>query len=305
MDTIVVTGATGNVGSAVLTLLDPRTCTVRALVRCRPGRPVPGVEYHVGDLGDTDSVDRLLSGADRAFLACANSPDQVRLETHLIDRAVRQGLSRIVKLSAFGAAADAPVAFWRWHAEIEDHLAASGLEHVLVRPFFYMSNLLPALAPARALGLLFAPAGQARVAMIDPRDVAAVAVGTLTGGTGPDRALTLTGPEALDHHDVARAMTRVLGRQVAYQEIDETTARDQMVTSGLPGFVADQVLAVYARLRAGMQSQPDDSVRRITGHAARSLDDYLRHLDDGRPDASRPDVGRAGGREHSALRTRP
>lgn len=276
MSTIVICGATGNVGSALLELLDRRAHTVRGLARHLPARPLGGVDYRVGDLGDARVVDAALRGADAVFVACASSPRQVELESLVIDGAARHDVGNVVKLSAFGAAADAPVAFWRWHAQIEDHLETSGLPHTVLRPYFFMSNLLPALGPARASGLLLAPAGRARVAMTDPRDVAAVAARALTAGSTGRSVVTLTGPEALDHGQVAQAMTRALDRPVTYQDVGEEAARDHMVRSGLPGFAADQVLAVYACLREGMQSHADVSVWRCLGRDAHTIDDYLR-----------------------------
>lgn len=274
--TILVTGATDDVGSFVLPLLDRRRHRVRALVRRRPARPVAGVDYREGDPGDPAFVDGALAGAEAVFLACADHLGQESSEGHLVDRAARAGVGHLVLLSTFGAAPDAPVACWRRHGQLEEHLAGSGLPHTVLRPYVRMSALLPALDRARATGVLPAPAGTAQVALVDPRDVAAVAARLLTGGPGPQRVLTLTGPEALDHDQVAGALSRALEWPVSYQDVDEAAARAELLGSGLPAPEAEQVLAVYSFLRAGMQSRVQDSVWRLTGRNARALDDYLR-----------------------------
>lgn len=273
--TILVTGATGDVGSSVLPLLDRRGHGVRALVHRHPARPVAGVDYRVGDPGDTGFVDEALAGAGAVFLAGADHPGR-GVERHLVDRAARAGVGHLVLLSTFGAAPDAPVACWRGHGRLEEHLAGSGLPHTVLRPYVRMSALLPALDHARAAGVLPSPAGTAQVALVDPRDVAAVAARLLTGGPGPQRVLTLTGPEALDHDQVAGSLSRALEWPVSYQDVDEAAARERLLGSGLPVLEAEQVLAVYSCLRAGMQSRVQDSVWRLTGRDARSLDDYLR-----------------------------
>ena len=98
----------------------------------------------------------------------------------MIDAAAQAGVRRIVKLSARGAAIGAPVAYWHWHALIEQHLRASGVPAVMLQPGFLMTNLLGAAEHVRQQGMLFAPAAGARIAMIDPADVAAVAAVALT-----------------------------------------------------------------------------------------------------------------------------
>ena len=175
---IVVTGATGQAGSEVVRALAARGDRVRAFVR-DPGaarrKLGEDVELAVGDLADPRSVRAALDGADTLFLSCADDPRRVGWETSAIDAAVAAGVRRVVKLSAVGAEPGSPVAFWDWHGQVEEHLRASGTGWVILRSSWYMSNLLAAAAQVAAEGRLYAPAGQARVAMIDPRDVGAAA----------------------------------------------------------------------------------------------------------------------------------
>jgi uncharacterized protein YbjT (DUF2867 family) len=145
MTAVLVTGATGNVGSAVVAELTRRRAGVRAFVRdAAAARALLGddVELAVGELGDGESVARALDGVDRVFLACGNVPGQVEYETGVVDAAARAGVRRIVKLSAGGARAGSPLVFWDWHGRIEEHLAASGVPAVVLRPTSYMTNLL-------------------------------------------------------------------------------------------------------------------------------------------------------------------
>ena len=84
-------------------------------------------------------------------------------------------MRRLVKLSALGAEAGSPVAFWDWHARIERHLEASGVPWVVLRPRYYMTNLLGFVETVRSAGAVFAPAEGLKIPMIDPRDVGATA----------------------------------------------------------------------------------------------------------------------------------
>src|SRR5918911_1032860 len=141
---VLVTGATGTVGSHVVRALRDRGVAVRAFVRDREkAERMLGddVELAVGQFGDHGSVERALRGIDRLFLACGNVPGQVEHECAAIDAAARAGVARVVKLSGPRADVDSPLLFERWHGEIERHLLASGLPSVVLRPSAYMTNL--------------------------------------------------------------------------------------------------------------------------------------------------------------------
>ena len=175
MSTVLVTGAAGNIGSALVPLLTARGATVSALVR-DPSRAEPirgdNVSIQPGDFADPASLRRAVEGVDSVLLACGNVGDQVAYECATIDEAARAGGRRIVKLSVHGAAADSPVAYWRWHHQIERHLAASKVPAVVLQPSFLTTNFFGAADHVRDRGMLFAPAGPARISMIHPADVA-------------------------------------------------------------------------------------------------------------------------------------
>ncbi|HEY5788787.1 MAG TPA: NmrA family NAD(P)-binding protein [Microlunatus sp.] len=254
--TVLVTAATGTVGRHLVPLLEQRGATVRAFDRTADPEPQ-------------------LAGVDAVFLACPNVEAQVAYEVAVIDAAARAGVARLVKLSARGAALDSPVAFWDWHARIEQHLASSGLPAVVLRPGFSMANLLAQVDPVRTAGVLPVPAADARVAMIDPADVAVVASVALTDPELPTGAYELTGPAAIDFAEVARSWAAAAGRPVTYVDVPPDRAVPAMVAAGLPAFVADQIATVFAALRSGAQAEVSDDVRRLTGRSPRSIVDFL------------------------------
>ena len=135
---ILVVGATGNIGRALVPLLRQAGETVRALTRAedagntRP--PDLAVESVTGDLNDPASLDRALAGADSAFLVSSPDPRSVDQQSNFIDAARRAGLRHLVKSSVYGAQEPTEARFIRWHKEIEDHLTASGVPHTLIRP---------------------------------------------------------------------------------------------------------------------------------------------------------------------------
>jgi len=276
---VLVTGATGNVGSQVIQELLERGVPVCAFVR-DPGKTSAmlgeGVELAVGDFGDPESVRRALEGVDGVFLACANQPRQVEYETRVIDAAKEMGVRRIVKLSALGTEIGSPIAFWDWHARIEDHLRASKVPSVILRPSFSMANLLASAEAVQYTGKLFAPAGDAGISMIHPRDVGAAAAVALIGDEHEGETYTLTGPEAITFEGVAGQLSGEVGRDIEYLNVPDEAAQQSMTEQGLPGFVAGQIVAVFGILRGGAQEQPTDTVLALTGRGPLNFTEFAR-----------------------------
>jgi uncharacterized protein YbjT (DUF2867 family) len=279
-DMIVVTGATGNAGSEVVRALTARGERVRAFVR-DPGRArqVLGedVELAVGDFADPASVRAALEGADALLLSCADDPHRVGWETAAIDAAVAAGVRRIVKLSAAAAGPGSPVAFWAWHDQVEQYLRSCGTGWVILRANWYMSNLLAAASGVAAEGRLYAPAGQARIAMIDPRDVGAAAAAVLCSpghGASPGhegQTYLLTGPRAITYDEVAAGLSAATRSTVEFVDVPGDAAYQAMTGDGMPGFVAEQIVAMFAELRRGVAAQVSAAVETLTGSAARDF----------------------------------
>jgi uncharacterized protein YbjT (DUF2867 family) len=271
--TILVTGATGNVGGHVVRALTARGVAVRAFVRDpdRAARALgPDVELAAG------SLDRALAGADRVFLACGNVPEQVTFETAVVDAAAAAGVSRVVKLSGPDAAVDSPLIFERWHGEIERHLTASGLPRVLLRPRTYMTNLLAYARTVAETGMLFAPAGTAAISFVDPRDVGEAAAACLTGEGHEGRTYTLTGPEAITYERIAGELGTATGRTITYVSVGDEQARQAMTDAGLPPMVADAIVAIFAAQRAGSMASTTDTLRGLIGREPRTIADFAR-----------------------------
>jgi uncharacterized protein YbjT (DUF2867 family) len=175
---ILVTGATGHVGSELVRLLAERRTPARALIHS-PDRAAPierlGLEVALGDFDQPDTLDAAMAGCDHLFLLSPPNPRQPEQEQHLIDAAKRAGVGHVVKQSVPGADPDAKVVFGRWHAQIEQFLAHSGLAHTVLRPSYFMQNFLMSAQPVAEQGVLYGMTGEARISYIDTRDIAAVA----------------------------------------------------------------------------------------------------------------------------------
>ena len=279
MNKVLVTGATGNVGSHTVRELRDRGISVRAFVR-DPGKAAAelgdGVELAIGDFSDAASVRRALEGVEDVFLACSNDPRQVEYEIGVIDAAADLGARRIVKLSALGAQVGSPLAFWDWHGRIEGHLRASGIPSVVLQPSFYMTNLLAAAEGVRHEGALFAPAEGARISMIDPRDVGTAAAFLLAEDGHQEETYVLTGTEPITYERVAEELSAVAGRPIPFVAVPDEAARQALVGAGIPEFVAGQLVTLFGLLRQGAYEQTTDAVSGLSGREPRTLAAFVR-----------------------------
>lgn len=277
--TTLVTGATGTVGSHVIRTLTEKGVKPRAFVRDQTkatGLQGQDVEVAIGDYGNPDSLPAALDGVEHLFLTCANHPSQVAWETAMVDAAAAAGVRRIVKLSALGAEIGSPVAFFDAHGRIEAHLRGAGVPSVVLQPAFKMSNLLAGAPTVKEADAFMLPGAGAKVAMIDPRDVAQFAVEVLTGDGHDGRAYQLTGPEAVTFDEVAEHLSTIIGRRIGFVAIPDGAAVEHMVGNGVPEWFATNVVTQFRLLRQGTQTQVQDVVKVLTGREPRSIAEFLR-----------------------------
>ncbi len=276
---ILVTGATGNVGAAVVAELATTGRPVRAFVRDEQRareRLGAHVELAIGDFDDPGSLARALVDVEAVFLSSADQPNKVRHEIAVIDAARSVGVGRIVKTSTVGAEAGSPLPPFDWHGRIEDHLRASGVPSVVLHSYFYMTNLLGSAEPVRQTGKLFAPLGGAKIAMIDPRDTGAVGAAALTTDAHDGKILDLSGPESVTYEQVAEDLSAATGRTVEFVNIPDEAARQTFVDMGFPDWLLAHFGHLFPLLRSGVVAQPTDTVRAVTGREPRSFATWAR-----------------------------
>lgn len=271
---ILVTGATGNNGSEIVKALAASGAGVRGMVRKYPdcGRTVlPGVELVTADFEDPVSIRRALEGTDRAFLVTNSSERAEAQQLGFVEQARAAGLRHIVYLSQLHSATNSPVRFLRYHAVVEEAISTSGMVFTHLRPNLYMQALLGFRSSIASRGQSYAPAGDARVSIVDVRDIAAVAVAALTQDGHEGKTYDITGPEALTHAEMAAQLTTVLGRPVMFVDLPETAMRDAVRGFGFPEWQADGLIEDYAHYRRGEASAVSPSVQEITGRSAGSF----------------------------------
>ena len=275
---VLITGATGNVGSAVLDNLVTTDPGPRVLVRdeskARTMRD-RGVEAIVGDFFEPESLAPALEGVSTLLLITPHHPEQVAQATNVIQAAKDSGNDpRVVRLSVAQASHEAPTKNCRQHAQIEEELISSGLPYTLLRPTTFMQNTLATARTVSAEGRIYQPFKDGKLGMIDARDIGEVAAKALTEEGHEGKTYTLTGPKAITFYDVAEALSEVLGKEVDYVPISLEKAREAMLGMGLSEWKAE-VLIEYARAHSqGYSNFTTEDVEQLTGHTATSYREF-------------------------------
>lgn len=276
---ILVTGATGNTGSAVLQTLRERGAHVRAMVRARSDSARlsdPSVETVVANFDDTDSIDAALRGVTRAYLVTPSGPNAEAQQMRFAERAAAAGVQHVVKLSQLAADEASPVRFLRYHAAVERRIRELGLTFTFLRPNLYLQGLLAFQAMIAHEGRFMAPIGDARVSAVDVRDIASVAAVSLTEAGHDGKIYTITGPQAVTHGELATAIGTAIGRAVTFIDVPPAAFSAALLSAGLPAWQVDGLIEDYAHYARGEASAVSPSVREVTGRDARDVTAFAR-----------------------------
>jgi uncharacterized protein YbjT (DUF2867 family) len=270
---ILVTGASGNVGSAVVATLSQKGVPVRVATRrprsddARPGH----VEPVALDFLDPSTFAR---GCDAVFLlrppVVANTKNTL---VPFLDAARAEGVRQVVFLSVAGAGDNRMVP----HHAVERHLKLGPDAWTILRPGFFAQNLCDAYRRDIVEDdRLFVPAGDGLVTFVDVRDVAEVAVNALLGpATHHGRTYTLTGPDPVTFHQAAELLTAALGRPIRYEPAGMLAYAGHLKRRGMPMGQVVVLTLLHVGLRFGQAATVDPTLARLLDHQPRTLDQYI------------------------------
>lgn len=279
---ILVIGGRSKIGSALIEELGAKGERVRALARKGEGGGgfPQGLEVVVGDLADRASLRQAMDGADRVFLLCGPSEEEVELNRNAIDAARDAGIELLVRSSILGSDPSSAATFVRDHGLCDAYVRESRVPHAILRPNLFMQNVPETTIPSiDAHGNFYANAGSARISMVDTRDVGAAAAALLTGAGEAGAAYDVSGPEALSYKDVADKLTSSLGRAITYVDAPDEAVRDTLLGYGLGDWLAGSLVDLFQDYKRsgtdGYAAAVTDTVRQLTGRPPRSLDQLL------------------------------
>lgn len=276
---ILITGATGSVGTHLIKYLSEKNVSFRVLARksdrATKLSSIEGLELVYGDLTDKNSVKNALQGIEKVFLLTNSSETAETLQLNFVDMLRANGVQHVVKLSQLAATLHSPVRFLRYHATVEQKIKDMAMSYTFLRPNLFMQGLLGFKESIIKKGMFFAAAGDAKVSLVDVRDIAAVAAETLTSRGHENKIYDLTGPEAITHQQMADYFSKELKNAVKFIDVKPEDMHREVLKAGFPLWQADGLMEDYAHYARGEAAHVSATVRDITGNSPRNFQTFI------------------------------
>jgi len=241
-----ITVNSGNIGTRVALELARLGHQIILAVRT----PKPNTDWdHLGirqvlfDLNDVASMEQALTGSEAFFFVTPLVSNLIEAGSKAVLAAKRAGIRKIVRTSALGAGPGTPAQLPRWHYEVERIVETSGIPYTILRPATFMQNYLHEGIPAsiKSRNAFNSPLVDARVSLIDVRDVSSVAARVLIESGHQGKHYELTGGESLSNEEIAAFLSLALGRRINHLPITMAKTRENLLSSGRPVWEVDLI----------------------------------------------------------------
>ncbi len=274
---IVVFGATGTIGTPLVTGLLAKGVQVRA-VTSDPAKvdalQEQGCEAVVAGFDDPDALAQACAGAQKAFLVTPAHIDMRQWKENVIAAASSAGVKHMVMATGLGASPKARLTFGIWHSDSQETLKASGMDWTLVQPTYFIQNLLWQADSIAADGVYHDDLG-GPVSWVDARDIADVAVEALTGEGHEGKAYGLTGAEALDGAAMAALLGKATGRTITVQPVSVEASQAAMVASGMGVEVAKAMVELSTLAPKGYLAGIETTIEEVLGRPAKDVETFI------------------------------
>lgn len=208
---------------------------------------------------------------DTIFLRTRDNPRMLEIHKAFIDWAVKSGIRKIVRLSAHTAEVGCDIPLYDHHGKADEYLKQSGLDYIILRPHYCMNNILDMHSKTIKHHSMFAQySGDARIPMVDARDIAKVAYQCLISDEFNNQTFYITGPHAINFFDVARALTKSYKRNIHYIRLSLTEQKADFQSLKVDEWVGDSTLEVF-KLWANYSSRISLDFERITNSEPRDI----------------------------------
>ncbi|MEH2392483.1 MAG: SDR family oxidoreductase [Nostoc sp.] len=275
---VLVTGATGKIGSELVKQLAHAGTQVRALVHSPDkAETIKGsnVDIVIGDLAKPEILEAAVEGVERVFSLVPSTPNLVELETNLLNAIKLTSVQHIVKLSAIQATENSPASLFRDHWLGEQRFQESGIPFTLLRPNAFNQNLLVFAQSIKSENTFSAPLKDTKVGFIDTRDIALVAAKVLTENGHEGKTYTITGSELLSYQEVAEKLSAILDKKITYVDVTLEDFNNTLLSWGIPDVFAKRLVEAWGLIGDGKYSFVTHTFYEITNNQPRSFDQFL------------------------------
>ena len=279
---ILVTGASGNVGSELVRQLSAAGHQVRAFVHNEASAkslPAQNVELAFGDYAKPETLDAAMRGVDAVYALTPVHEHATAWMLNIIDAAQRAGVKHVVKHSGYGAKANGATEIARGHAAGDEHLRKSGLSYTILQPNSYMQNLLWQAGSIKSQGAIYLPLGDSKQSVVDVADIAAVAVKALTEPGHDKQTYVLSGPQSLSLTEQADIIGAAIGKPVKYVAVSPAAAEEAMKGNGMPAWNAHTIAEFMGYVATNAYAAVTGDVKKVLGREATPFSAVVqRHL---------------------------
>jgi uncharacterized protein YbjT (DUF2867 family) len=274
---ILITGATGNIGSQLINLLVAKGLLVRVISRDekKVAHFDPAVQRVIGDRHDPSVVRQAVQGADKVFMLAVLFDKNHEADRLLIEEAKQAGAGQIVMISS-GTVRMETNAIGRLHREKEELIELSGISWTFLRPGGFMSNSLQWADTIKSQSKVFNPMGKGKTAPISPYDIAGVAAVALTTAGHEGKAYDLTGAELLSTPEQVEILGKVIGKPIDCVDIPVEVAAERAIASGLPEALVKSLAELWVQVRNEGGAFHTNEVERLTGQRAQTFETWCR-----------------------------
>jgi uncharacterized protein YbjT (DUF2867 family) len=275
---ILITGATGTVGTQLAIKLNALQIPFRAMVRRESNKllkSLPYAEIVTADMANTESLAMALQGIDKSFLLTDSSEHAEQLQLNFVNAAHNAGVQHIVKLSQLASETQSPVRFLRYHARVENRIKELGFTYTFLRPNLYMQGFIALKDYIKQDGKFYAAIGNSVVSLVDVRDIAAVAAHSLTEAGHENKIYNITGEETLTHYQLAQIFSSVLNKEVAFIDVSPEQMEGALKAAGFPDWQLGGLTEDYAHYARGEAAQVYNTVKEVTGIPAISFEQFV------------------------------
>jgi (4-alkanoyl-5-oxo-2,5-dihydrofuran-3-yl)methyl phosphate reductase len=272
---ILITGATGNVGSELVKQLFAKGEALRVVTRdeSKVAHLDPSIERVIGEVGDPKIAERAVEGVDRIYLFPVITDGDHRSNTVLLEKAKKAGVKQIVMLSSMGAESSLSK-IGELHRTKEVLVEESGIPWTFVRPGAFMSNTLQWQPTIKSEGKVFNPTGEGKLAPISPKDIAAAAAVALTSPGHEGKIYLLTGPELLNAREQVDILAKTIGRPIACVDVPATAVADQFSRRGYPAFIVEGLAVMWEGVKKGQSAVQTKDLESLTGSKGEKFENW-------------------------------